>query len=472
MKSKKINKNSISVKIWKYFIAFSIGILTFLWFFQVIFLGRYYEWSKTRNLKKLVNEIKEQIEKENYQEVLDQITFEEGICIEVTDQTGKPLYSTDSIKKECLRGGHPAMYKKDFIESNVSSKTYQMLNPMFQNKTLIYGIKIDEHRFLFMNTSLVPIDSTVSILQSQLLYVSIIVILLSFVIAYFISKKISNPIEKMTASAKKLAEGNYDVAFPRVEGIDEINELSSTLNFARDELSKIDELRRDLLANVSHDLKTPLTMIRAYAEMVRDLTYRDPEKREKNLNTIIEEVDRLNLLVDDILSLSVLENKMWEIKYETFDLVKLIQSILERYQIFTATETYQFSFEYPKEPVMIEADRAKIEQVLYNLVNNALNYTGKDNRIYIEILEKKNVYRIQVRDTGKGIHPKDLPHIWEKYYKSDKKHKRNAIGTGLGLSIVKNILKLHHYPYGVESKKDKGTTFFFEISKEKINSQK
>ena len=322
-------------------------------------------------------------------------------------------------------------------------------------------MKLDNNIYAFINASLVPVDSTVSILKSQLVYVILLVLILSFIIGYFISKKISNPIMKINEDAKKMAEGDYNFKFTTTEDIYEINELVDTLNYAKTELSKTDELKRDLMANVSHDLKTPLTMIKAYAEMVRDLTYDDKEKREKNLKIIIEETDRLNLLVNDILDLSALQSNN-KLECEDFDLIKLINKVIARFNILTEKEGYKFNFTYPKEEIMVNADKKRIYQVIYNLINNAINYTGDDKNVYIDIACKGKVYEVRIRDTGKGIDNSKLKFIWDKYYHNEKKHKRNEYGTGLGLSIVKNILLNHKFKYGVSSSKS-GTTFYFEI---------
>ena len=230
------------------------------------------------------------------------------------------------------------------------------------------------------------------------------------------------------------------------------------------EINKTDELRRDLLANVSHDLKTPLTMIKAYAEMIRDINKNDEEKRKENLNIIIDETDRLNILVNDILSLSKLEANQETLELTEFDLVDLINNIIKKYNIIKETENYKFILKMPKKAIVL-GDTNKISQVIYNLVNNAINYTGDDLSVTIEVIEKKKSYLVNIVDTGKGIKESDLNLIWNKYYKNEKNHKRNKVGTGVGLSIVKNILDRHKFKYGVKSKKGIGTTFYFEITK-------
>ena len=280
-----------------------------------------------------------------------------------------------------------------------------------------------------------------------------------------VSDMLNKPILKITSKAKEMAKGNYEPD-EEVYNIKELDELTTTLNYAKSEIKNTDELRKDLMANVSHDLKTPLTMIKAYAEMARDINYNDKDKRNENLSIIIQEADRLNILVNDILNLSKLENNKDELTLEDYDLVEEVKSILNRYQIIKETENYKLILNAP-EIAVVHADKNKINQVLYNLINNAINYTGEDLTVKINITENRNNYLVEVIDSGKGIDRKDIKQIWTKYYKDEKNHKRNVVGTGLGLSIVQNILVKHNFKYGVESTKNKGTKFYFYISKSK-----
>ena len=460
--SQKIKKNSMATNIWLFLIIFSVLILGFLWFFQIVFLDSYYEHYKTKELNNAAEELKKDYEKNNL-DSLESIAMKNGICIEIYNENTNN-YNGTYFNQGCMEFGNRNFdVKKDFIRSGENQKKYNLINNKFQNETLIYALKLDNSTYAFVNASLVPMDSTITILQSQLIYVTLVVLILSFVIGYFISKKLSKPITKISKDAKKLAEGDYNVIFSSNEDIYEINELVDTLNYTRQELSKTEELKRDLMANVSHDLKTPLTMIKAYAEMVRDLTYKNKKKREENLNTIINEADRLNLLVNDILDLSALQNSESGLTYEEFNLVELTNQIIKRFAILTEKENYKFVFKHPKEANVL-ADKKRIYQVIYNLINNAINYTGKDKKVTVSITEKENTYLIEISDSGAGIKEEDLKYIWDKYYHSDKKHKRNEYGTGLGLSIVKNILKNHKCKYGVSSS-SKGSTFYFEIDK-------
>lgn len=463
----KFKKNSLKSKIWIYLIFFSVAILIFLWLFQIIFLNSYYEHVKTKDMNIITNKIISNYNSNsnNFIDVLDDLSFEKGVCIEIVDNDMQSYISNGPDRGCNIEGSRDLNTKRikyNFINSNRQKDSYKLVNDRFKNKTLISALKLGTDVYAFVSVSLEPLDSTIIILKNQLLWVSIIVLILSFVIGYFISKKISKPIVKISKSASSLANREYDTVFETGEDILELNELAQTLNYARDELLKTDELRRELMANVSHDLKTPLTMIKAYAEMVRDLTYKDKDKREQNLNVIIDETDRLNLLVNDILDLSKMQSDVLELDIEEFNLTKLVRDILKRYKILEENENYKFIFDY-SEDLYINADKKRIEQVIYNLINNAINYTGKDKIVEIKIINNKSSIRFEVIDTGKGIDSKDLDLIWDKYYKIDKTHSRNTHGTGLGLSIVKSILVKHGFEYGVKSKKNKGTTFYFVI---------
>ena len=460
----KLKKNSLGVKIWLYLCLFSLLILAFLWLFQVLFLNTYYEWVKSKQIRTLAADLRSQYKNNDWTELLDDMAYEKGICIEVS-KDGRTIYTSSAFNRGCMinsdRNPSILYYKNDFIESGKRKKEYELINPALNNKTLLYGIKLDQDTYGFISASLEPLDEGARIIKSQLIYVSVGVFLLSLVIGYVLSKKLSKPIVKVNKTALKMAEGDYNIVFETEEDIDEINQLVKTLNHAKDELSKTEELRRDLLANVGHDLKTPLTMIKAYAEMVRDLTYNKKQKRIQNCNVIIEEADRMTGLVNDIVDLSQLQSRVLEMHMERFNITELVYTILKRYDILKEKEDLKFVFD-EKNDYYVYADKKKLEQVIYNLLNNAINYTGEDNTVTIRLIPKEDVIRVEISDTGKGIKEEDLPHIWDRYYKNSKKHKRNAVGTGIGLSIVKNILINNYFKYKKKKKKGKGTTFYFE----------
>jgi signal transduction histidine kinase len=461
-------KSNLRTKIWMYLIIFSASILLFLWLFQIIFLKTYYREFRLNKLENSVKKVLNSFHDSNYEDLLDDISLEDEICIEVVNNN-MTKYLSVIYNKGCM-GAETSIensyYKKDFINSNLSKKVYTLINPRFKNKTIIYGIKLDDSNYAFVSASLEPIDTTITVLKNQFIYVTMLVIILSLIVSYFVSRKISSGVIKINKEAKKLSKGNFDVKFDTDQPILELSELAETLEYTKDELSKTENLRRELLANVSHDLKTPLTMIKAYAEMVRDVTYKDDTKRTKDLNIIIEETDRLNVLVNDILELSKIQSGTQKLTIEQFDLEKFVKNIIKRYDIMSENKKYKFKVSINKN-IIVSADRKRIEQVMYNLINNAINYTGDDKKIIISALELENTVRIEVKDTGKGIDKEELENIWDKYYKIDKTHSREQVGSGVGLSIVKNILINHNCNYGVESIKGNGTIFYFELPKVK-----
>ena len=456
-------KNKLATKIFMYLAIFSLFILIFLFFFQVIFIDTFYEWTKTKTIKNLSKDILVTENDTSLYDKLDKVSYKENVCIELTNSNGDNLYS--SYGNYCrLRS---RTIKRNFINSNKESKTYNLVNNFTKEKSIMSATKLSNNLYIFISTSLIPLDSTINIIEQQLIVVSIVVLLLSIVVAYFISKRLSLPITKISKAAKLISKGKLKTKFETTSDIKELVDLTNALNDMKDELSKTEELQKDLMANVSHDLKTPLTMIKAYAELILDININDKEKCKNNLTIIIEEVNRLNELVNDILALTKVENDLDKLDISSFDLIKLIEKIVKQHNIYVIKDGYSIEFIHNNiKELMIYADKKKIEQVIYNLLNNALNYTGEDKKVIIKVEDDDKDYTIMVIDSGKGIDKKELDHIFDRYYRSKKNHKRYVYGTGLGLSIVKNILLLHNYEYGVTSKKNKGTTFYFKIKKD------
>ena len=214
-----------------------------------------------------------------------------------------------------------------------------------------------------------------------------------------------------------------------------------------------------MIANISHDLRTPLTMIKGYGEVMRDLP---GENTPENMQVIIDETTRLSDLVNDLMDLSRIQAGACTSSNEVFNLTVAVREVLQRYDTLIKHRGYHLEFVDEGE-FFVNADRGMILQVLYNLINNAINYTGNDRLVTVRQHVSDGHVRISVTDTGDGIPQDQLPLIWDRYYKVDKVHRRAMIGTGLGLSIVKSILELHRAKYGVSSTIGVGSTFWFEL---------
>lgn len=462
MNIKNKKKYGINLRTLFYLVIFSISILFILWLFQLSYLNYFYEKYQIKNASKVANTLSNM----NYAQLklnAEKIAYKNNVCMQIITRIGTiENYNTMMNGCELNNNYNMAYYKDKITSSKKKINVLKIVDKDFEAKAVLYGINKDNY-YIYIYSPIEEINSTSLILKNQLIYIVILVMLVAIVVSYFLSKKITGPIRKITSQAKEFGNGNYKISFEKSD-IKEIDDLANTLNEVSLELSKTDELRRDLMANVSHDLKTPLTMIKAYAEMVKDISYKDDRKREEHLNIIIDETDRLTILVNDILEMSREEANADYLKIEEYDLVQEINDIIKRYSIIKETENYNIVCQMPK-MAMVHADKSKINQVVYNLINNAINYTGDDKTVTIRLTEEEKDYLVEIIDTGKGISTKEIKYIWDRYYKQEKNHKRNVVGSGVGLSIVKTILIRHNFEYGVTSKKNKGTTFYFKISK-------
>lgn len=334
------------------------------------------------------------------------------------------------------------------------SSHYAFLSPLIVN---------GESHYIYISASFEMENKVIASLQIRILFFTILILVIAFLVSGVISLRFSRPISDLSQKSRRLAKGDYSVDFAdEYYYYSEIDELARTLNYARDEISKSDAMQKELIANVSHDMKTPLTMIKAYASMIQEISGDDPVKRKKHTQVIIDESDRLTSLVNDILDLSKIRAGLDELKLSVFNLSEFLYGVIGRFGYLAETQGYTFITDIA-ENLYTAADKAKIGQVLYNLIGNAVNYTGDDKVIRISLKEEGGVIVFRVKDTGKGIAPEELATIWDRYYRSQETHKRPVQGTGLGLSIVKTICEKHGFVYRVESTVGEGSSFLVEF---------
>lgn len=459
--------------IWCWFMVFTLAVFVLLWVCQILFLQNFYDRMTANAVVRKADEIVAALEtndREYFISVCDEIALDNNLCISVCDAYQRPLiYNKDVLGVNCvIHGSNNKMreifklLRDDTENDGVMFGRYN--NPRTGTEILVYARVIGDvenpQGYLLLNTPLVPVALTVQILRGQLIMITVILVLLAFVISVAVSKRLTKPIVKVTQEAEQLAHGNYDIQFTG-GGYYEADRLAETLTYASHEINRVDTMQRDLIANASHDLRTPLTMLKAYAEMIRDLSGDNPVKRAEHLQVIIEETDRLTALVNDILDLSKLENGKMKLECTAFDMEQRLTEITERYRGLSNVSGYTFTLETDG-PAPVCCDAGKIDRVISNLINNAMNYTGEDRQIFIRQEHTEDGIRISVRDTGQGMDQETLSRIFDKYYRSEN-YKREIVGTGLGLSIVKAILKLHDYAFGVNSTVGKGSTFWFVI---------
>lgn len=458
-----------------------------LWLFQVQFLDQFYRSIKTNAIKSAANHINSTLVNDDYKGNVDEIARENDLCVSILNQDYNEIYTSNRRDPRCMID----KMKKSEIENlyvnavENGGSTSQLIttdenrlhwfsgtpeDPAMmdlmkkgrnvQNITYASVLMMDSEQpvIVLVNAEISPVNATIETIRTQLKIITVLLLLLGMIIAFIMSRKIGKPIIAINESAKKLAQGDYGVTF-QGKGYLEISELNDTLNYAAKELGKAQALQRELIANMSHDLRTPLTMISGYGEMMRDIP---GENTPENVQIIIDETNRLTNLVNDILDLSKLQAGVQQLEITTFPITKMIQALIERYQKLLITQNYQILFAY-EEAYLVAGDEIKLNQVIYNLMNNALTYCGEDRQVILRQTREADQVKIEIIDHGKGIPKEELPYVWERYYKTNQHHIRATVGTGLGLSIVKNILELHEAAYGVSSEVGKGTTFWFKL---------
>ena len=467
MKQRKRRSLGLWAQISMGFGIFILVVWGLLWLFQIVLLEPFYRGVKTNQVKAAAEAVERRLDDEDLDEAVKQLCYNTGINILVTDEWGRTYSGWRASQKESVLSGLTRMGLADlFDEVNMEggNRLAVYRSPFVnqdgsQNQVILY-VAISRtpsglNRMVLLESEITPVDSIRETLLVQVGVLTVVMAALGTVLALLIARKISRPITAINEGAKVLARGDYDIRFEE-HGSREVRELAQTLNYAAGELSKVEGLRRDLLANVSHDLRTPLTMIKGYGEVMRDLP---GENTPENVQIIIDEAERLTSLVNDLLDLSKLEAGVLPLEKTRFNLTESIRDILRRYDKLAG---YRFPFYY-REEVWVDADELKISQVVYNLVNNAITYSGPDKTVTLRQEVAGGKVRVSVTDTGEGIPQEKLKDIWERYYKVDKEHKRAQMGSGLGLSIVRNILEMHGGQYGVTSQLGKGSTFWFEL---------
>ncbi len=456
-------------KMFGYMAAFIAIVIAVLWIFQIVLLDDIYRMTvraETAGVASAIS-VASKLDYGDLRSKVYNIAADHSTCVsvyEVSGTKGQEIVSAHSqnlciIHSNMLNNGFLADIYKNARESTTYTETVE--GTATGNGSIISAKVVKSGTsdlLVVVNTPLASVDATVKTLHLQFGFISIILLIVAAIMAYIISERVTRPVSSMNREAKKLAVGNYDVNFEGGNFL-ETAELSKTLNFAAEELSKLDTMQKELISNISHDLRTPLTMISGYSEVMRDIP---GEMTAENIQIVIDETKRLSTLVNDLLDLSRLTGGKRELKKTIFSLTECVRATISRYSLLSERDGYSITLDADRE-IFVEADEILILQVIYNLVSNAINYTGEDKRVHITQTVNNGICRISVADTGEGIEPEKLPYIWDRYYRTGDYHKRAVSGTGLGLSIVKNVLVLHHAPFGVSSTVGAGSTFWFEL---------
>ncbi len=462
---------SISFKLWGLMLALVFIALILIWFFQIVFLESFY---LDIHEKKLLNEgnyivdmILENQTENNIMTKIEELLLKYNARIDIYTPAGVAIYSSENAPKmmaidktailiEISKGNKVV---NNFKDTRLGSNILIIGLPAIQNNKLKAA--------LIMSVPLASVNETVATLKEQLLIISIILIGFSAILSYWFSRFFTKPILEINKAAKTMAEGNLSIKVA-VNSKDELGMLSDTINHLSSQLQKIEQLRKELIANVSHEFRTPLTLIKGYAETIRDVKGLSTEKREKQMNIIIEESDKLNNMINDILDLSQIQSDYYILEMSDFRIGETIETVKNRLLFLIEEKGLCVKVNFDSE-MLIYGDERRIEQVLFNLLNNAINHSKEGDVIEIRVVDQDSIAVVEVLDQGDGIAAQDIPYIWDRFYKVHNGENNKHMGSGLGLAIVKSILKAHKSNFGVESEIGKGSKFWFEVKKSAEN---
>lgn len=290
----------------------------------------------------------------------------------------------------------------------------------------------------------------------------IIIMFVTFVSTYVFSRSMTLTFKAFNTTAKEIASGNFSARIEDNSFSEEVSELAYSMNYMAEELEKLEDLRKDFIANISHDFRSPLTSIRGYVQAVMDGTI-PPEKYDKYLNIVISETDRLTKLTNDILLLSKMENKVLIPEREDFDLHEMIRNVLLQFEQKIVDKGIVLTLLMAQEDISVNADYNQINRTITNLLDNAIKFCSKNDEIIVETSLSDNKVLVSVKDNGPGISEEDIKHIWTRFHKADRSRGMDKKGVGLGLSIVREIIKAHGETIEVYSQLGKGTSFVFTL---------
>lgn len=468
------------------FVAFSLVVISLFWALGFAISGVVFKSIRINEAHEIADLIAQNIDNADLSLLVKRLSFENDACIIVSDKNGN-VYLSQEVREDCsihaftevsLEGYYDkardgmGYYSEEMelfpFDDNYDNTSYEGKVPRGDEEikqyyiyTLIAKNSAGENYAILVDTVISPSEAYTETLVIIFVIVSVLTAILAGYLSYRLSNQISGPIIELTSQAKEISSGSADLQITG-SGYKEILELRDSLQLAQKEVNEVEHYRRELIANVSHDLRTPLTLIKGYTELMRDIP---SEATAENFQVVIDETARLTNLVNDMLSLSKEQEGNEELNLSRFDLVEVMDALIVRHGKLIEHLGYTLEWEHV-DKAFVYADETKITQVVYNLINNAVNYAGEDKKVIVKVFVRGGVVRVEVIDHGDGVDVEVLPHIWDRYYKSEKSHRRSTVGTGLGLSIVKSVMSKHPGgAYGVITSVGEGSTFYIELQR-------
>ena len=465
--------------------------------FSSFFLSKYYKKTKQDSIKKVYNELikitqdDSDIENSDDVSILNNICEKAGATMIVVDSAGESIYDYGAGKmladrwKDMIFGSNTKQKEEPkIIEKNDKYTIQSTVDRFSANQYYELSGGVSSGNYVVIRMSVESFRESIAIANKFYLGVGISLILVTTIIIIGITRKYTQPLLQLADISKRMSELDFNVKYP-VKTQDEIGVLGNSINMlseklegtiselktANNELQKdiekktqIDEMRKEFLSNVSHELKTPIALIQGYAEGLQDNINDDEESRNFYCEVIIDEANKMNKMVKKLLTLNQIEFGNNQVTFERFDIVGLIQNVMNSARLLADQKEAALYMVEEYDPIYVWADEYMIEEVVTNYISNAINHVEFEKKIEVSIKQTHDLVHVSVFNTGKCIPEDELDKVWIKFYKVDKARTRAYGGSGIGLSIVKAIMDSMHRECGVRNRED-GVEFWFELDR-------
>ena len=499
VKNIKTKFSSITFKLFSILVISTILIVTLIVLVNSVALKYIYQYTKTQTAQKLYSELNsyyssidannENIQNVALQEKLRQLEIKYSVDFNIVNEDNVEVYSSrkdiannENVDREKRNNDFKSLFgssNEKFVITENESKSDDT------NYMTLTG-KLDNGYTVFIKVSLFPVQESVRLSNQTLILIGLIIIVVSLIVSIFLSRNITYPIVRMTGITNKITRLDFSEKYRISDSNDEINTLGRNINMMSDKLektinelkknnnelerdiqekTKIDEMRKQFISDVSHELKTPIALIQGYAEGLLENVTSDEEAKQHYAEVILDESNRMDKLVKQLLQLMKLEYGKMKFKEESFDICELIEEVIRRCQMMSDEKKVTVSFR-KKDAFIVKADAYYIEQVFTNYLTNAIKHVKEINgekliKITIKMNKETQKVRVSVFNTGDQIAEENLEKIWGRFYKIDESRNREDGGTGIGLALVKAIMTNYQEKYGVKNKQN-GVEFYFE----------
>ncbi len=434
------------------------------------FLGSYFTESNEKKLKTISEQVKDMtIELASLNQPVSYDAYTKNLTA-ISHTTGTEIFVIDTkgdIVSSSIRG-YNGKIKESFTKSILEGKTETFrgtINGLSKVSMLAVGSPIKYQNTVvggvLVSIPMPQIDKARTEVVKIFAWIILFVTMISCVLVYFVSKRISKPINKLNEAAKSIAKGNFKQRV-EVDEINEIGELSETFNYMAESIEEFENNRNSFLANVSHDLRTPMTTITGFVEGILDGTIPE-DKKDWYLSIVLDESKRLSRIVTDLFDVSKIEQGSFNLDPKSFDLNELVRINIIKLEKRITDKNIELSVEFERDGIFVFADKDAIARVLTNLFDNAIKFTDENGYIKIRVGIKNGKAYASIENSGLGIDEEELVHIFDRFYKTDKSRNLDKNGAGLGLYIVKGILQAHGERVWAESVKNEFTRFSFTL---------